>query len=605
MFIGTIFSSFPEFQKVKFDENTGNYSFKSSQGIKIDLKINEVAKTSFFIPQKISYFNLSNAKTKINVESYSKLILINDDINKREFTLADNGLVNIKFGERYEIQIGNVDKTLSFLSPLKTLNLKIKNNVLKSSNINLYEYLYNGENNLSFILNYPSPNFLQDEVFNETIIFDKFSNEITLSDFSNITSKNKVIINGKIKDKNEKVYYAFNVNLGNLPINLGLLNKAEVNETNGKFSFDSSNILIEGKNSLRIFTIKDGVKYTADEEYEIIVDTINPKLEIIEKNIVGGLGIGFYEAGNKTYVNSGDVNYFFKREDIVFLNYSVNSESFQEVEIDYNSNNISINFGLKEKDNVLNITARDRAGNSIMKTFNLFYDQGEVSFDEDKLSPFENGGEVFSQFVKVEGAVSKPFTKIEIYTFLDGESECDGISKYEKNKLLRNLGNLNGENDDEENPEEYQFSSSDLLGKRTLIADENGNFGSDSITDFSSLISFKHRNFENNDLLDDDKEPPKLGLTASKNIVCFIMTDKFGGVTNKEISVNFLPGNSQFSVEDIQITPQTMYASEIANRGVNNEGRASFSVFLKLNAPTEITNLKKTINYIIGFLFQS
>lgn len=599
----------PSFQLPITDYPSGDVNISGSvtASSSISFYINNDLINSFEVFSNSKQINLTGSISDIlNVPVGSTIIFKNNDtskIYKLNISNADNSaykvLNNADTLEFTPYKIGDIlykDEQEGITKKISVVNTPVPFNINSIGN-----KLKNGKNSLKFVINPVHNGAFNSLTKTVNITYDKYLIDVTLNNYSKVINYNEIKLNGSINDATYPLYYLKNYE-GEIA-NSGLLNL--INLDNGKFNITVSN-LNEGNNTIRfISTQKDNINiFTGDKKIKILVDTIPPTMNIESatyKTDVKNLGKITRDADmtDITYVNSNKLNLNISSPDAIFLNYTFNSKNYT---LKFENNSVDFDLNLVKGKNNLTLTAIDIAGNIAIESHQILFDNTKPDLVSDSLKPkelFDTPKEAHFPFVAIEGTTTKPYVKVEVFTFPENSKDKNGkkvtCSDFES-LFIRNLGQLDNQRQygPEFNSEETQIVPSSLMfQKQTFTTDSDGKFGGGDILNPSKMvvIGLQESTDTQSDYYDsttnENKESIKVKPVISKNNICFYLEDKFGNYKIKPFAVTLDAGNTMWKPGEVTTIPNTLYAGEIestaSSKVVAGDGNTQFGLMTKIH----------------------
>ncbi len=581
-FISLSYAEFPlfEFNENSYEPGEVIVSGQASSGVEVNLYVND------------------NFVGKTSVLANSKTIQLNDSI-KNEIIPIGASLIfrNNNPAKVYKINISSTTfKTLNYAQSLTfssyvegdvlyrdeeegiSKTITIADELTNFSFSGIHNYLVDGENSLRFVIAYPLNTKADVKEFEYTVTYDKYPNDITLTNFTNITKYREMKIEGVVSDSNSPLYYLLNIE-GDIT-NTGVLKSIPLNGNSFNFTIP---LLREGENTLRLITTNptNSNIFNGETKVKIISDTIPPSIEFVNTL--------------RRFTNEARLELNIST-DAVLLNYTFNEKNFSE---EVENENIKISLNLKDGQNDLTLIAVDLAGNIYKEAHQIELDRTNPDIRKplkDNLHPeelFFGSKTAHFFFQKIDGRTNKPNIEMTIFSFPENTDDRDGnrvSCEMYKTFFYRNLGQLDNDRVDgpELNMNESQLSLLSLISKKTTLT-------SDSEGNFDAIITLQERSFDRSDYNDaqNPKTPPKVEGVDSKNTICIIMADKYGNVNVYDEVVTLDAGNTMWRAGEITTIPNTMYAAEIEQTGDvrSGNGNVEFGVIARFQyiGPGKVT----------------
>lgn len=453
---------------------------------------------------------------------------------------------------------------------------------------NAENYLQDGDNTLRFVVGYPLSTLTETNTFEYVVNYEKYSNTISLTNFTNVTNQREIKINGTVSDSSSPLYYITNYE-GEIT-NLGALKSIPKN--GNKFNITIQN-LREGNNVLRFITTDPNNPnlFNGETKVNLLSDRTPPTIT--------------FSSGFRQFTNQGNLLLNIST-DAVKLDYTFNGQNYTN---DVNGGSILISLNLQKGKNDLTLIATDIANNIYKEAHQIEYDTTNPDIKKpynENLDPVELADQKTLHFFfqKVNGKTNKPNVEMTIFTLpldaKDGEGNSVSCNNYEK-LFYRNLGQLDNQRVDsvEINLNETQISLLSLISnKKTLTSDSEGNF--------DTILTLQENSFNTRDLVDsqrttqNDGNPTKKILVdsvESKNRVCFIMADKYGNVFSKKFDVTLDAGNTMWKPAEITTIPNTLYAAEVEQTGDlrSGNGYVEFGMIARFQyiGPGKVTKIDR------------
>lgn len=583
-FTSVAYSVFPQFdfQTTQFPPGPVDIQAVASSGTQVGLYVNE------------------NYIGKVDVIGNSKTVFLDNSIQNEIIPIGANLIFKNNNPARvYKLNISGYSyKVLNFAQTL-TFNSYNEGDVLYKDNqegiskkITVVDelanvtfpgaesYLQDGDNTLRFVVNYPLTTLDTTETFEYVVNYKKYSNTISLTNFSNVTNQREVTLQGTVSDASSPLYYI--INYAGEITNLGALKS--IPKTGNKFNITIQN-LREGDNIIRLITT-DAVNsnlFNGEKRVTLLSDRTPPTIE--------------FSSGFRQFTNDARLELNITT-DAVTLDYIFNGRNYTENVID---GSVLISLTLDKGQNDLTLIATDIAGNVYKEAHQIELDTTDPDIKKplkDNLDPPElaSGGTLHFFFQKINGKTNKPNVEMTIFTIPEGikndnnrEVTCEDYTN--NNVFYRKLGQLDreGEIGSEVNLNESQLSLLGLINnKKTITSDSEGSF--------DTIITLQEKSFTTSDLntAQNAKTPPKVGSVNSRNTICMIMQDKFGNVGLYKKTISLDAGNTMWRPGEITTIPNTIYAAEIEQTGDRTlgTGNVEFGMLARFQyiGPGKVTN---------------
>ena len=547
----SLVSAYPQLDyfESSYDPGPVNISAEASIGTQVELLVNGDVVGRADLIHENSVISLTGSIQDIEVPIGSQFTFRNDNPGViYRINISDGPYSVLEFGDTvshslsepgdvlYRDENEGITQVISAIDSLDTVTFSDAEN-----------YMVDGENQITFIQRYPLTTRANEQEYNFNVEYDKYSNDITVTEYTEVTNDRTIYVQGRVDDLSSPLHYVLNANG---PItNAGLLIPVELDGNNFNFSISSN--VIEGENEIRLISTDPDNSNLFNGETRIVslVDTLDPTIEMTES-------IRVYTDESNLELNI--------TTDASNLTYQFN-DNIYTAEIDNQTSIIELD--LVEGQNNLTLTAMDLAGNVYKEAHTIFFDDNEPEIADDSLKPEEVfSGEARFQFQKIEGRTTKPNVDMVIFTLPEGAQDSDGnrvsCNEYE-NYFVRNLGQLDNDRVDgpENNPEEFQVSLLGLIHKKVeLTTDDNGNF--------DAVIGLQEASFDTRDTREFERdENPDVGSSRSTNTICFVMKDRFGNFNIEQERITLDVGNVLWVPGEVTTVPNTMYAAEIEQTG--------------------------------------
>lgn len=577
--ISISFSAYPEFDFSQTQYSSGEVDISGlvSPGVQLELFIN-------------------NRFIKTIQTSNTNSIYLNDNIENQNIKLGESiRFINNLTSRIYQLNItdASIYSELNYLQELSffpvnsgTFNYRdeqtnTQRRITVDEQTSLFNFsemhseLEHGTNNLTFKIK-PILISFEPEEFEVEVNYNKYSNTITITNYTNVSNTRDIKIRGYVTDRTSPLNYVINID-GTIS-NHGALKPIEFeSDSSNYFNITLLSGLVEGKNSIRFISTDAANTYIFNGETKINVkiDTQDPYIDILTdfriNTNVARLGLNI----------STDA-------DVLYYTFNGNNDTFPSI-----INNTTFKeFNLELGQNNLTLIAKDMAGNEYREAHTIKFDNTAPDLVRDELEPeevFNSPNEVHFLFQKIKGKTTKPNVDVTVFTLSEDAKDDDGnrvtCESYE-NMFYRNLGDINDADDGEDgvNPEmdEMQLSISSLIfQKQTFTTDSDGDF--DNI-----IIGLQEKDFSTSDVQNagntgSSTTSPTVNTVESNNKICFILEDEFGNTKIVPFNVKLDAGNTMWRTGEITTIPNTVYAAEIERTGDVRSGtaKAGFGIIFK------------------------
>lgn len=553
------FANYPQFEFTQTQYASGEVDVvaQASSGTQLDLYVNDnfIARKDVISPAKT---RLLNSSIQNEIVSFGANLVFQNNNASRVYKLNVSGDYSVLvYGDRYNFQSYELGDVL-FRDEEENLAKKITvvDELATVTFDDVHDYMEDGENTFKFVLRSPLPTPTEEEEFEFSVAYEKYSNIIQITNYTNVTDQNSIKVSGFVSDASSPLYYVLNTDG---PIaNSGVLRPISLNGNNFNLTISS---LREGENSIRFITTEPGNinLFNGERKIDVLVDSIPPEIEILNSF--------------RLFTNEPRLRLNIST-DAVLLNYTFDDRNHSE---EVENGSVFLELSLEDGSNPLVLTAIDIAGNIRKQSHTIEFNDEDPDFVKDSLEPeelFENKIAHFF-FQRISGQTTKPEVQMTIFTLPEDARAQDGsrIScKNFENMFYRNLGQLDDERPEgsELNLNESQISLLGLLHKKVEVT-------SDSDGSFDAIIALQESSFDEGDYDDArrDERNPEVGSVKSRNQICFILADKYGNKEVIEYQVTLDAGNTMWRPGEITTIPNTIYAAEIEQSGDVRSGRGN------------------------------
>lgn len=586
----SVYSAFPQvvFSQSSFPSGQVDVNLQSSSGIKVSVYVNGnyVGQKDSVITQRDVYLTNDISDQTIAISQNLRFIN-NNSLRTYPLNFTTGTFQSLSFGESMTFKSdsqGFVDYTDINTNVQATITIRDELVNLNFTNINS-NYLYDGTNTISFVYYSLSNNSKLGEK-NQTFNYDKYSNKIN-ANASSIINTNEVTITGTVTNPTAPLFYVLNNNgvIGNL----GQLRRITLNGSSFTIKVSSLN---EGNNSIRFISV-DQVNnqiFNGEKIVNVFVDTIEPTFEITSATysttINGRSARVGIDMSSEPFINGNNLKLNISTDAINVVSiFNGKNTSYNVV-----NNTVSFDLSLVNGKNNLTLIANDIAGNIYKEAHAINYDNSQINLKN--ITP-KSGSTVHFFIQDFEGYVNK--AEIEITAFAiprnakvwNPETNSDkSVSCNDYSFLgIRDLGQVRRTTttytDAQFNPDDLQISLTSIISdKVTAKSDSSGKFKVENII-------LHEDSFTSSDVYNMNgtrTQSPKVGDVKSPNIVCFVLSDKYGNTITKDISLTLDNGNTQWRPGEITTTPNTIYSAEIEQTGNerSGNGKVRFGVIARL-----------------------
>ena len=584
----TVSSIYPQFEYSEQSYPSGEVDITgfASSGTQVNLYINdEFVKSKDIIDNGITI--LLNDSIENYVIPLGASLIFKNNNPERTYTLVipDYGYKTLSYTQTFTFRsYEEGDVILEDTDDAMTTKISVVDSLVNFTFKDVSDYLDDGTNNIKFVLKHPLSTKINEEEFIYSANYEKYSNTITITNFTNITQSRSILVSGNVDDSLSPLYYVLNVE--DKISNLGLLNPIEL--VGNSFNFTLSG-LKEGENIIRFISTESSNQniFNGEKKLTVTSDTIPPEIEIL--------------TSFRKYTNEAHLELNIST-DSTLLNYTFNGENYSE---EVENNSIVIDLNLEDGKNDLTLIAIDIAGNIAKEAHEIYFNDDEPDIldpQKENLKPeslfFEGTSHFF--FEQIEGRTNKPDVSIVIFTFVDGLEDMQGneltCNSFEK-VFLRDLGQLDNSqsySDSQLNINETQLSLLSLLDKKeTVTSDEAGNFDATIILEEKSFDTSDYDSISN---AYNSNKNPDVRSVDSRNIICMIMLDKYGNSNTLSYDVTLDAGNTMWRAGEITTIPNNIYAAEVEQTGDvrSGSGNIEFGMIARFKylGPGKVTNLQ-------------
>lgn len=587
-----VFSAYSVYPQVVFSQGSFpsgqvDVNLQSSSGLKVSLYVN-----GNFIGQKDSVKSqrdvyLTNDISDETIAVSQNLRFINNNsLRTYPLNFTTGTFQSLSFGENMIFKSnseGFVDYTDENAGVTRTITVQDQMVSLNFTNINS-NYLVDGTNTISFIY-YSLQNSSKLGEKNQTFNYDKYSNKIN-ANTSSIINTPEAVITGTVTNPSAPLFFVLNNNgvIGNL----GQLRLITLNGSSFSIRVSSLN---EGNNSIRFISV-DPVNnqiFNGEKIINVFVDTIEPTLEIksatYSTTINGKSANVGVDMSSEAFINGGTLK-------LNITSDAVNITSlFNGKNTTYNVVNGTVAFDLSlvRGKNNLTLTAYDIAGNIYKEAHAINFDSDQINLKN--ITP-KSGSTVHFFIQDFEGYVNKADVEITAFAIprnakvWNPETNSDkAVSCTDYSFLgVRDLGQLRrtvSYTDSQYKADDLQISLTSIISDKIIAkSDGSGKFKVENLI----LHEDSFTTTDTYNMNGTATQSPRVGDVKSPNIICFVLSDKFGNTITKDISLTLDNGNTQWRAGEITTTPNTIYSAEIEQTGNerSGNGKVRFGVIAKL-----------------------
>ncbi|MFW5705002.1 MAG: hypothetical protein ACOCXG_04095, partial [Nanoarchaeota archaeon] len=568
----------------------------ATSGSKLTLTVNDYFVSSQTVVAPQIEYNLSSGINDIEVPVGTNLLFRNDGAQEVSLNLSDDAPNFLIFGISYkDLQPGET-LMVAFQSPT-TLDYEDEATG-NSAEIRVIEkqvpfvfedveqdFLVNGQNDFKIQVEYWTPTFLQDFEESYVISYTKYPVSITLQNYTNVTNKREVFVPGYFSgSSNVELRYLVNAQRI-LDAGAGVLID---NVSGGNFGAKLAG-LTQGTNQIIIYSVdKDSGFVNGEVRFEVEVDIYPPEIKF-DYVIINSSSLGYaYPAvsGEKGYYSNNGQLTIKIDVDAVELLVTDRKENLTQEYVVVNDT-VTIKIDLDDGENPYDFEAIDLAGNSVKVAHNFFFSDEEPKLIRDESEPkdfFKGGATTHFPIQKIDGKVTVPNSKVTLVALSDSDREVVSCQEFvDRFNMEKQEALLNNERNQNEVLREWESSSPTFLDIVDEIRRDLGDLDFLSAIDQEEIEVNNEGEFEAVVVLVEDEVDEVLTNpdVKSRNELCFFIEDPFGNLGLDTLSVTLDLGNSCWDVQEVTVTPNTIYSAEITqaqNSPIGNDG-LEISVF--------------------------